>query len=78
MAPPPFYTGQLHVVDLTSGPSTDDDQIAFVQTAEASTKTPIDFVPLQWPNLSLLEQQEARGLLEKYQGVYISTHVLWN
>lgn len=58
--------GNLHVVDLGSEPKSEVEHTAFVQATEVGNIAPIDFATLQWPNLSPHEQQEAKGLLEKY------------
>ncbi|KAL2085708.1 hypothetical protein ACEWY4_019028 [Coilia grayii] len=62
--------GSLHVVELTSGRTTAGDPTVFVRTADARTTAPIDLSTLQWSNLSVLEQQVAKELLERYQGVF--------
>lgn len=63
---PRITLGTLHIVD----PTPCDDQVVSVQSAAASTSAPVDFLGLQWPNLSSAQQQEVRELLEKYRGVF--------
>ncbi|XP_041967264.1 uncharacterized protein K02A2.6-like [Alosa sapidissima] len=63
---PRITLGTLHIVD----PTPCNDQVVSAQSAAASTSASVDFLGLQWPNLSSSQQQEARELLEKYRGVF--------
>ncbi|XP_041935239.1 uncharacterized protein LOC121697664 [Alosa sapidissima] len=46
------------------------EQIAFIQSIHTGEHTDTSFSQLTWPTLSDQEQQEARGLLEKYSNTF--------